>query len=297
MVQDIKLRNNVLKSDLPLSMVDTENYILDSVDWGVIEASHQEYKYINQYGVTIVGHTLGTRDVEIKGWVIASTDAEMTEMKKQLNRFFNLFHLITLHYSSYALDFYCQKTIRYGTEEKENNNVICHWVVDGIAPNPFFKKVVDNVYEPSKVVGMFHFPFHKKKEENVVFGRIINTTTFMVYNTGHVPTGFRVTFHARGGSVTNPSIMHVGKQKFIKINKTLQPGETIVVDTNRGERSVTGIIDGVRTNQFVSKDIESTWIMLDVGRNVMHYNADSGIDLLDVTLELNDMYEEVQECY
>lgn len=297
MVQDIKLRNNVLKSDLPLSMVDTENYILDSVDWGVIEASHQEYKYINQYGVTIVGHTLGTRDVEIKGWVIASTDEEMTKMKKQLNRFFNLFHLITLYYSSYVLDFYCQKTIRYGTEEKENNNVICHWVVDGIAPNPFFKKVVDNVYEPSKVVGMFHFPFHKKKEENVVFGRIINTTTFMVYNTGHVPTGFRVTFHARGGSVTNPSIMHVGKQKFIKINKTLQPGETIIVDTNRGERSVTGIIDGVRTNQFVSKDIESTWIMLDIGRNVMHYDADNGVDLLDVTLELNDMYEEVQECY
>ena len=299
MVQNIRLKNNVLESNLPLSTTDTDYYILDTVDWGVIEASHQEYKYIGQYGVTVVGHTLGTREVEIKGWIIASTEAEMTQRKKQLNKFFNPLHLMTLLYSRYGLDFYCQKTIQYGSEEKENNEVICHWVVDGIAPDPFFKNVVDSIFEASTITGMFHFPLTVKSNEydNLVFGKIVNTTIFSAYNTGHIPTGFKVTFYARGGSVTNPTLIHVDKQQFIKINKTLEQGESVIVDTNRGSRSVIGISNGVRYNWFIYKDLDSSWITLDTGNNIMNYNADSGVGLLDVTIELKYRYEEVQECY
>lgn len=298
MVQDITLKNLVLDSELPLSTTTTDYFILDSVDWGVIQASHQEYKYIGQYGVTVVGHTLGTRDIEIKGWVIANTEAEMTERKKVLNKFFNPLHLITLLYSKYGLDFYCQSTIKYGTESKENNEVICHWVIDGIAPDPFFRNVYDSTFEASKVIGMFRFPLvFTQKSDNLLFGHIVNTTTFSAFNTGHVPAGFRLTLYARGGSVVNPVLTHIGKQQYIKINKTLQQGDMVVIDTNRGNRSVIGISNGHRENWFMYKDLGSSWIMLDVGDNMLNYNADSGIDLLDVTIDLNYKYEEVQECY
>lgn len=299
MVQDIKLKNNVLESNLPLSTTTTDFYILDTVDWGVIEASHQEYKYIGQYGVTVVGHTLGTRDVEIKGWIIASTPAEMTERKKQLNKFFNPLHLMTLFYSLYSLDFYCQKTIQYGKEHNENNEVICHWVVDGIAPDPFFKNVADSRFDASSIIGMFHFPLilTSNGHDNLVFGKIVNTTTFSAYNTGHIPTGFRLTFYARGGSVTNPILTHIGKQEFIKINKTIEQGESVIIDTNRGSRSVIGVTNGIRQNWFMYKDLDSSWITLETGNNIMHYDAERGVDLLDVTIDLNYRYEEVQECY
>lgn len=299
MVQNIRLENKVLNNSLSLSTTETDYFILDSVDWGAIVASHQEYKYIGQYGVTIVGHTLGTRDIEIKGWIIANNESEMTQRKKQLNGFFNPLHLMTLYYSRYGLDFYCQKTIQYGTEHKENNEVICHWVVDGIAPDPFFRNVVDNIFDASQVRGMFHFPLTitSNNYDSMVFGNIVKTTTFFAYNTGHVPTGFRVTFYARGGSVTNPILTHVGKQEFIKINKRLEYGDRVIVDTNKGNRSVTGIVSGIRENWFKYRDLASSWITLDIGENIMNYNADNGIDLLDVTLDLTYRYEEVQECY
>ena len=299
MVQNIKLLNNVQSKNLPLSTTDTDYYILDSVDWGVITASHQQYKYIGQYGVTIVGTTLGTRDVEIKGWVIARTEQEMTERKKFLNAFFNPLHSMTLLYSGYSLDFYCQKTIKYGSEHKENNEVICHWVVDGIAPDPFFKGVSNSRYYASRVTGAFMFPLILKDNhrDSLVFGKIKTATIFSAYNTGHIPTGFKVTFFARGGDVTNPALLHVGKQQFIKINKVLTQGESVVIDTNKESRSVTGIIDNKSYNYYMYKDLDSTWITLDVGDNMMNYSADAGMDLLDVTIDFNYKYEEVQECY
>lgn len=299
MVQDIKLVNAVIEKELPLSTEKTDYYILDTIDWGVIQASHQEYKYIGQNGVTIVGHTLGTRDVELQGWVIARTEKEMTERKRFLNRFFNPLHLITMYYSRYSLDFYCQHTIRYGTEHSENNDVICHWVVDGIAPDPFFKEVEDNSYEASSVIGNFMFPliFKNNGVDNLVFGKHKKTTIFDAYNAGDTPTGFKITFYARGGSVENPTLLHIGKQEYIRINKTMQHGETIVIDTNRGSRSIIGTIDNVSSDYYIYKDLTSKWITLDIGKNELNYSADSGMDLLDVTVDFNFRYEEVQECY
>lgn len=298
MVQNIKLVNNVNDSLLELSTTKTDYHILDSVDWGAIEASHQEYKYIGQYGVTIVGHTLGTRDIEIKGWIIADTEKQMTERKRQLNKFFNPLHLITLFYSKYSLDFYCQKTIQYGKEERENNEVICHWVIDGIAPDPFFKNVVDSNYEAAAVKGMFMFPLTLKNTSyNLVFGQLKQTTIFDVYNSGHIPVGFRLTFYARGGNVTNPKLINIRTQEFIKINKVLEQGEKVVIDTNKGNRTVYGTIGVETSNYFIYKDLDSSWLTLDVGKNEFNYSADNGMDLLDVYIDLNYKYEEVQECY
>lgn len=299
MVQDITLSNVVLETNLPLSMVDTEYYILDKVDWGAIQASHQQYKYIGQKGVTIVGHTLGTRDIEIKGWIIAKTEQEMTERKMLLNRFFNPLQLITLYYSDYSIDFYCQNTIKYGTENKENNEVICHWVVDGIAPDPYFKKVKDNTYIASGVDGMFIFPLTIKdnKIDSLVFGGHKKTTIFDAYNSGHIPTGFKVTFYARSGIVKNPKLIHINKQQYIQINKTLYTGESVEIDTNRGNRTVYGIYQDVRQNYFMYKDLGSSWIELDVGKNEMNYTAEEGMDMLDVIIDLNYKYQEVQQCY
>ena len=299
MVQDIELVNDVTNAKLPLSTTKTDYYILDSVDWGVIQATHYDYKYIGQYGVTYVGHTVGVRDIEIKGWIIARTEKEMTQRKKALNKFFNPLNLLKLNYSSYVLEFYCQTSIKYGSTESENNEVICHWAIDGVAPDPFFRLRKESYYKAAAVNGMFMFPLVLKDNyrDSLVFGEHKKTTFFNVYNTGHVPTGFKVTFYARGGAVTNPKLIHVRTQEYIKINKELQQGESVIIDTNRGNRSVIGVIENEKSNYFIYKDIGSSWITLQVGKNEMNYSADSGINLLDVTIDFNYRYEEVQECY
>ena len=298
MVENIKLENIVLNENLDLGVNDTEYNILDTVDWGVIEASHQEYKYIGQYGSTIVGTSLGTRDVEIKGWVIANTEDEMTERKYMLNRFFSPLHLIKLYYSKYELDFYCEHTIRYGKTKQENNEKIVHWVIDGIAPYPFFKKVADSRYKAAYTVGMFHFPLIiKNTNDSLVFGENKNTKIFRALNYGHIPVGCRITFIAKRGSVETPRITSIKTQDYIQINKTLQKGEKVVIDTNKGNRTIYGYIKGRQMNYQKYKDLGSKWITLDLGPTELRYSAQNGQDLLDVYIDFNYAYQEVQECY
>lgn len=299
MTQSISVLNTVLGTTLNLDTSTTPYYILDSVDWGAIVASHHEYKYIDQYGVTIVGTSIGTREIEIKGWIIASTDDEMTQRKQAINKFFNPLHYMELYYSSYKIGFYCQNSVKYGNEMRENNEKIVHFVIDGLAPDPYFHRVTNNYYDASSVKGMFHFPLILKDNhtDSLVFSELKQTTMFEVYNWGHVPCGCKITFYARGGTVENPKIIDIDTQDFIQIDKTLERGEKIVINTNKGMRTITGTIRGVSSNYQRYKNIYSRWITLPIGLTNMNYSAEVGMDLLDVSVELNQQYQEVQECW
>lgn len=299
MVQNIRLENTVLGTTFELDTSETEYNILDSVDWGAIQASHHEYKYIGQYGVSVVGTSIGTRDIEIKGWVIASNDEEMTKRKAEINKFFNPLHYIDMYYSDYRIGMYCQHSVEYGTTHEENNNVICHYVVDALAPDPYFHRVRNNYYEAAAVSGMFHFPLVllSNNVDNLVFGEIKQTKLFEVYNWGHVPCGCKITFYARGGAVQNPKILDVDSQDFIQIDKTLERGEKVVINTSKGMRTITGYKKGVATNYQRYKNIYSKWITLPIGMTTMNYSAEEGEDLLEVYIELNQQYQEVQECW
>ena len=48
MVEGIKLQNVETRSVLTLDMVSTQDFILNSVDWGTVESTHHSYKYVNQ---------------------------------------------------------------------------------------------------------------------------------------------------------------------------------------------------------------------------------------------------------
>lgn len=46
-------------------------YVLDTVDWGTVDISYSTVTYPGQYGATITNDVIGTRDIQITGWVIA----------------------------------------------------------------------------------------------------------------------------------------------------------------------------------------------------------------------------------
>ena len=81
MVENIILFNTVTNTSLELDKVTTPYYVLDDVDWGQVKSTHHQYKYVNQVGVYITGTSLETRDVSITGWIIASSEQQMTGRK------------------------------------------------------------------------------------------------------------------------------------------------------------------------------------------------------------------------
>ncbi|MBO5744030.1 MAG: phage tail family protein, partial [Clostridia bacterium] len=63
-----------------------------------------------------------------------------------------------------------------------------------------------------------------------------------------------------------------------------------------GEKSIQGILNGIRYNYFKYLDLNSEWLQLYVGDNLFRYDADGNPGNLEVFIYYNNKYLEVQEC-
>ena len=117
-----------------------------------------------------------------------------------------------------------------------------------------------------------------------------------VYNKGAVSVGMELVFKATG-TMSNPTFINVSTQEYFKINKTLTAGEEIRINTNIGEKKIIGTLNGVSSNYFKYRDLDSTWLQLAVGDNLFRYDADTGLDSLECYVYFYNRYLEVQECY
>lgn len=300
MVENVILLNKVTSAILELDVTTTPYYILDVADWGQVESNHHSYKYVNQVGVYVTGTSLETRDVSISGWVIAKTEAQMSERKKMLNTFVNPQQPIKLTYKQYDLEFLPNTSIKYSTTIVENNEVVCKFKIEGLCPDPLFKENTESRVSAATTTGMFHFPLIINKTQQspsqIVFGLRQPSLIINIYNGGSVRTGMKMVFKATG-SVKNPSFIKVSTQEFFKINKTLVDGETVTVNTVIGEKKITGFLNGIESNYFKYRDLDSTWLQLEVGDNLFRYDADENIDGLEVYVYFYNRYLEVQECF
>lgn len=129
----------------------------------------------------------------------------------------------------------------------------------------------------------FKLPFFSG--EPFILGQRIQYLTFPVDNVGNVPMNFSVTFRAVT-ALKNPKITNVYTLEQIKINRSMDAGDMIVVDMTVSPMSVISIIGGVSKNIFGSLDIESVPFKLAVGTNLLQYGADENPGGLDCWLNL-----------
>lgn len=303
MVESITLENRVTMNRIDIDKVTTEDYVLDMVDWGEVQSTHHTYKYVNQIGTQVTGTTLETRPVSVVGWVVADSDIVMTERKRRLNHFVNPQQPIRIYYRGsvlYNIDFLPATSIRYGKTIAENNEVICKFAIDGDCFSPLFSENIASRVTAATVIPMFHFPLIISETPDppggVVFGERLTSLFLNVMNSGSVPVGMEIVFNAIG-TVVNPELIEVNTQNSFKVNKTLQAGEQVIVNTQIGEKSIVGIVGGVTSNYFRYKDIDSPWLQLEIGENLLRYNAESGIENLQVYITFTNKFLEVQECY
>lgn len=300
MVENVILKNLTTLALLELDVTTTPYFVLDTVDWGQVTATHHSYKYVNQVGVTITNTSLETRDVSIIGWIIGDTEEAMESRKRILNRFVNPQQFINLKYKDYDLDFKPTKSIQYTANIADNNEVLCKFKITGLAADPLFRDDKDTLRTGAVVHGAFHFPLMINVEDNgfptIMFGYKEPSLLIGVYNKGDTVTGFKVVFKANG-TVVNPMLLDVNTQKYIKIKKTLVDDEQVEVNTVTGQKRIVGRLNGVESNYYKYKDLRSSWLELQVGDNVYSFGADEGIDNLEVYIYFTNKYLEVEGCY
>lgn len=160
-----------------------------------------------------------------------------------------------------------------------------------ICPRPYFADVVQTILDMSATSAMFEFPF-AIPDEGIEFSTLTVATESIVQNLGDVETGAVIIFHATGPA-SNPAIYNVDTGESFKVNISMSAGDLVIIDTIKGEKGVTSVINGVTTNIINNVDMGSTWLQFESGANTMLYNADSSPENLQCYITFNNLYEGV----
>ena len=160
-----------------------------------------------------------------------------------------------------------------------------------ICPRPYFKDINDLVTLFSDVSPLFEFPFSISKT-GVEFSAITVNLRKSIVNVGEADTGVIIKLFSTG-TVENPIIYDVLKRKSLKLNFTMLPSDTIIINTNVGEKSIELIRDGVSYNALGYMAQDSTWFIIEAGDNVFTYDADSGNSNLQLTFTTSILYSGV----
>lgn len=165
-----------------------------------------------------------------------------------------------------------------------------------ICPQPFFKSIEDNLIEFSSVEPLFEFEFWTEDESNsgegIPFSEIITENEQTIVNNGDVESGLILELHALG-TVENPVIYNRETRETFALNFTMQEADTITINTNPGEKSVTLMRDGIITNIINYIDIRNDWFVLKYGDNIFTYDATGGYEFLQMKILIIDKFEGV----
>lgn len=150
---------------------------------------------------------------------------------------------------------------------------------------------------------VFEFPFENNSltVKYIEFGEITHVQQKTVPYNGDAEIGMIITIHALAG-VKDIIIYDARTREVMRINtdfvKTLTgqaygSGDDIIINTKRGEKSITLLRGGDKTNILNCLGKGSNWLQLRKGDNIFVYNATYGALDLQFKIENQVIYEGV----
>lgn len=175
-----------------------------------------------------------------------------------------------------------------------------------ICPDPYFYSAGEdgnNVTNFYSIDPMFEFPFSNESldEPLLVFSEIQIKTEGVITYHGDSEIGVMIYIHAIGPA-TNINIYNTETREVMRINtekissltgKGIVASDDIVINTAKGEKSITLIREGVSYNILNCLDKNTDWFMLAKGDNIFAFTADSGVTNLQFRVENKVIYEGV----
>lgn len=173
-------------------------------------------------------------------------------------------------------------------DDYEGLNELVSFQIQLAMPLPYFEDINENRVDFGNDIGNFFFDL-EIEEEGKELSIKNNSIVANIENLGDAETPLKVVFKAKS-TVKNPSIYNVYSKEYIKINRTMSEGEEITVSTDIGNKRVESYLNGVTTNIFNDLDIHSSFMWLDIGDNVIRYDAEEMIEQLEVYIYYTNYY-------
>ena len=205
-----------------------------------------------------------------------------------LYKYFKAKFLVTLYYQNATRNVYINGYVKNIEVAFFDKKQIAQITV--FCTQPLFNGIEESLQEFSSVESLFEFPF--EVESYTEFSAIETNTEQPIVNNGDVDTGVIITIHANG-TVDTPKIYNVDTNESMIINVTMAEGDDIVINTRKGQKSITLTSNGVTTNIIGSIADGSTWFQLVPTDNVFTIAADDFAENMQVSFTIIDQYEGV----
>lgn len=188
------------------------------------------------------------------------------------------------------------KSIRYHVESVEIDSVnrARKITVSLLCPDPLFEGLEDITVEMAGWRKTFQWP-HEFTSAKEPFGVRVSEIIKEIDNdcaADHI--GLEILMQAYG-AVTNPALYHVEQGEYIKVGTAdhvlqLSAGDAVKITTGTGNKNVYLIRDGQTTKINEYLDEESEFLQLVSGKNTFKYDADTGIDHMNVSISYRLRY-------
>lgn len=271
-----------------ITLRQSKPYFLTSIDGaGSLRQTITTFKAPQQDGAFYVSSALDMRNITLTGTIVADNADLACSLRRDLAKIFTPKQQGTLVLRNRRISCVVEE-VTFSVSSRER---VPGFFISLLCPSPFFEALDEIRRELAVWTPLFSFPFEIPEGDGVELGLRQPSTIITVENGGDVPCGCAIVFRALG-SVTNPELMNVDTGEYIRLNTEMEAEEELWVYTHFAGKKVVKKTSGAETNAFAILDPGSSFLQLSPGINVLRYNADENIDLLEVTIFYRELYLE-----
>lgn len=246
----------------------------------------------DQDGTTLVNAMVEDRIITLNGQIKGDTTAQMEYLRLRLLEIFKLKSDITLiqTYGGVTRQITCQVT-KAPTFQFSNVTSVQSYTISMTACDPYWTDENEIVIYAADWESAFHFPFISPIDEGFITGMKSTSLIKSLYNASNIEIPLTIVFLANG-TLENPNIFSLTTREELKIICEMHAGDQIIVSTS--EKKITFVSSsGVEQNYISRVDIDhdaATFIRLQIGDNLIRYNADSNPNNLEVKFYYKNKY-------
>lgn len=254
------------------------------------------YSESSSDGASYQNTRLSTRDIEIPFFIHRTIeDDTFIEIKRQ-----EVYRVCNPQKNPIRIDFTTKNGIAYyvtaeitstptfGIGFEKANNVWNKGLLHFKCADPYLYEKNITVVQVAAWTSNFEFPL-ELFNEGIEIGYKSPSLIANVYNSGANDTGMLIRFKALT-AVLNPSLININTYETFKLNIEMLAGDIIEVSTYNKRKYAKLIRNNITTSVFGKVDYSSTFLQLATGDNLFRYDADDGLDNLEVSMIFTNKY-------
>lgn len=296
---------NPLGESLKLVLTEPEKsgFIVKSIEGlGPVKANIHTLDLATLDGSLDNGARLGTRNIVFS---LEFYGTNIEDIRQKTYRYFPIKQNITMTFITDNRECYTTGRVESNEPDIFSKNEGCQ--ISVICPNSYFYKLKEEIKDFFGENPAFEFPFENNSstleevDSNPVIemGEIQTVTGGSLYYTGDAEVGVIIQVHALGDA-KNFTIYNTDTRESMAISDSLleeltgsgiTTGDTITINTNKGNKSVYLLRDGQYTNILNTLGFPIDWFTLKRGDNTFVFDAEEGIYNLQYKMSYNITYE------